>query len=135
MTPKTMITDLTELAVSEDDASPTECQPTYVEGPAIEDAGSWGQRFKRLLRRLDQADGGTPLAAQSAWAVVQGLQRARAMADELGNRCSLDSEGGCGADALMAVGEGVAEESAGDGMGEGTAHKVERLAKAEKWEV
>ena len=92
------------LAVSQDETSSSESQTAQLEGPAVEHAGSWKQRRDRLLRRLEQAGSGTPLAAHSAWAVVHGIQRARAMADEVTCECFLDSEVGGGEDALMASG-------------------------------
>ena len=111
MSPMTMITDMTELAVSQDETSSSESQTAQLEGPAVEHAGSWKQRRDRLLRRLEQAGSGTPLAAHSAWAVVHGIQRARAMADEVTCECFLDSEVGGGEDALMAAGGGENVES------------------------
>jgi len=131
-----MIADLTELAVSEDSASPSECQATYVEGPALDVPGSWGRRCERLLRRLEGGMAGSALAAPSAWAVVQGLQRARAMSDEFGNPCTLDCEGGGGEEALIAAGtpRGTAEEP-NDGKKHTTLKKTERLSSADKGEV
>jgi len=72
---------------------------------------SWAKRRDRMMRRLEQAESGTPPAAQSARAAVYGIQRARAMADDLTCECFLDSEVGGGEDALMAAGGGENVES------------------------
>lgn len=135
MTSKSMIADLTELAVSVDEAPPSESQASYVEGPPIEPADSWGQRCERLLRRLEHGMNGTPLAARSACAVAQGLQRARAVSEEFGNPCSLDCEQAGGADALLAEDSGGTASGEEGRTGRRNAGQRERLASREKLEV
>jgi hypothetical protein len=134
MAPKTMLEDLTDLAVSVDSATPSECQPSYLEEPTIEDAGCWGQRCNRLRRRLEKGFHASPLAERSAWAVVQGLQRARAMSAEIGNQFSLDYEGG-GEDALMTAGTRGALATIDGGARQRTTNKTGRLTSPDQGEV
>ena len=65
------------------------------------DGTGWARRRERLLRRLELSMSGTPVAAQSAWAVVAGMQRARALADEMGHEGAVTAEAGGGEEALM----------------------------------
>jgi hypothetical protein len=95
----------------------------------------WAKRRDRLLRRLEQAGSGTPLAAQSAWTVVHGIQRARAMADELMCECFLDSEGGRGEYALMSAGEGGKANSVDSPSNQRAVSRLERLLNHEGAEV
>ena len=88
--------------------------------PCPDDATSemgWARRRERLLRRLELSMSGTPVAAQSAWAVVAGMQRARALADEMGHEGAVTAEVGGGEDALMLLGcdeDGTDNGSAND---------------------
>ena len=132
---KTMIADLTDIAVSVDGGTPSECQPTYVEGPALEDASSWSQRCERLLRRLEHGMGGSALAARSASCVAHGLQRTRAISDEFENPCFLDCEGGGGEEALMAASTRRARGATRESKEQWTVNKNERLSSADKGEA
>ncbi len=83
------------------DLSP-ESQNGQTELPASEQIVSWQRRRDRLLERLNHVLLDGTLAAQSAWAVVQGLQRARALADEGGTPCTIVCQSVGGEELLIA---------------------------------
>ena len=99
MAPRTIPALRPEVMAEQTTTTRTECRESRAEGDAH--GTGWARRRERLLRRLEQAMLGTPLAAQSAWAVVAGMQRARALADEMGREGAVTAEAGGGEDALM----------------------------------
>lgn len=109
---------------------PSENQNARAERPASEQIVSWQRRRDRLLERLNHVLLDGTLAAQSAWAVVQGLQRARALADESGTPRSIVCQS-VGGEELLIAGRAGYEGDTDSGSTAGGIPAIESARKVE----
>jgi hypothetical protein len=109
---------------------PPENQNSQAERPASEQIVSWQRRRDRLLERLNHVLLDGTLAAQSAWAVVQGLQRARALADEGGTPRSIVCQS-VGGEELLIAGRAEHEGTADHSSTAGEIPAIEAARKVE----